>query len=159
MSPPLYAVLRHNYPRRGQYPRARLLELLGWNDLLNNHAFDDTCAMRMSVALALSGVELSGARMRGKSDQLKGRMIEPGQADLSRILMRIWGEPEKFRGDVVARDGVRKRSGVASFFRIDPDASSMQGHIDIVEPRENGFSECAMQCYFSAREVWFWSLK
>ena len=65
MMRPLYAVLRHYYPTRDQYPRSRLLDLLGWNDLLDNHAFDDTCAMRMSAALALSGVELAGARMKG----------------------------------------------------------------------------------------------
>lgn len=156
---PLYSVVRHNYPTRGQYQHGQLLTLLGWDDLLNNPAFEDTCAMRMSYALASSGVVLSGARMMGKAGLVKGAPIEPGQADLSRILWRLWGEPERYRGEQAARGGIGKRSGVVSFFRIHLDSSSNQGHIDLLEPRDNGFSECAMQCYFKAREIWFWPLK
>jgi hypothetical protein len=44
-----------------------------------------------------------------------------------------------------------------SFFRIHENVN--QGHIDLIEPRPNGFSECAMSCYFSSQEIWFWPLK
>jgi hypothetical protein len=159
MSPPLYSVVRHHYPTRAQYLRGQLLELLGWDDLLNNSAFEDTCAMRMSYGLTAAGVRLTGARMSGKAGLVKGLPIEPGQADLSRILRRLWGEPEIYRGEDAARADIGKRSGVVSFFRIHPESSGNQGHIDLVEPRANGFAECAMQCYFGAREVWFWPLK
>lgn len=153
---PAFAILRHNYPNRAIYPRGKLLELLGWDDLLNNEAFVDTCAMRMSYALARSGVHLSGARMYGKG-QVKGWQIEPGQGKLSQILRRMWGEPEKYRSEREARDGIGRRTGVVSFFRIHPNVD--QGHIDLIEPGWNGFAECAMSCYFGAREVWFWPLK
>lgn len=34
-------------------------------------------------------------------------LIEPGQGDLSRILSRMWGEPEKYKGVTEARAGTR----------------------------------------------------
>ena len=157
MKPPLYTVVLSNYPTRDQYLRGQLLELLGWDDLLNNSAFEDTCAMRMSYALARSGVTLAGARMTGRGKTVSGQPIEPGQRDLSNILRRLWGEPEKYRSEEVARAGIGKRAGVISFFRIHSGVN--QGHIDLVEPRSNGFSECSMQCYFKAKEIWFWPLQ
>ncbi|WP_145648449.1 T6SS effector amidase Tae4 family protein [Pseudoduganella lurida] len=160
MTRPAYAVVRSNFPTRARYPRERLLtEVLGWEDLLENHSFVDTCAMRVSTALALSGVKLIGSRMKGKGGAARDRMIEPGQAKLSHILRRIWGAPERYRSEAAARDGIGKRSGVISFFRIHPEATVSQGHIDLVEPRSNGFSECATQCFFGAAEIWFWPLK
>lgn len=160
MSRPAYSVVRSNFPARSRYSRERLLtEVLGWTDLLENRSFNDTCAMRVSAALALSGIKLIGARMKGTGGQTKDRSIEPGQAKLSQILRRLWGAPEKFRSEAAARAGIGTRSGIVSFFRIHPDASVAQGHIDLVEPRSNGFSECATQCFFGAAEIWFWPLK
>jgi hypothetical protein len=157
MFKPLYMVLRHNYPERNDYPRGKLLELLGWDDLLNNSSFADTCAMRMSYALAQSGVHLAGARMTGKG-KVNGRPIEPGQAALSKILRRMWGEPEKFKDEAASRAGTKGRTGVISFFHIDPDSPVGQGHIDLVEPSTSGLMLCRMECYFQAREIWFWPL-
>lgn len=154
---PLYATVFQNYPRRSSYPHGMLLELLGWDDVLNNEAFKDTCAMRVSYALACSGVRLPGARMTAKGKRANGWPIEPSQGKLSGILRRTWGEPEKYRGEDAARAGIGKRGGVVSFFWIHPGVN--QGHIDLVMPRESGFSECAFQCYFSSKEIWFWPLK
>jgi hypothetical protein len=154
---PTYSMMRINYPYRELYHRGMLLALLGWDDLLENESYKDTCAMRMSYALARSGVRLVGARMKGKGKTVNGLPIEPGQAKLSQILLRMWGKPEKYRGETAARAGIGKRAGVVSFFRIHPNVD--QGHIDLVEPRANGFAECAVQCYFEAREVWFWPLR
>lgn len=155
---PSFHVLRNNYPDRDQHPRGMLLEMLGWNDLLDNQAFMDTCAMRISYALALSNVMLTGARMRGKGKSVKGMPIEPGQHKLSHILRRMWGEPEKYRDEAAARAAIKSRSGVISFFHINPESPVGQGHIDLVGPSTQGFTQCAMQCYFKAREIWFWPL-
>jgi hypothetical protein len=114
MIKPPFAVVRHNYPERSDYPRGKLLELLGWDDVLNNPSFMDTCAMRMSYALTQSGVTLMGARMIGRGKG-KGRPIEPRQAALSKILCRMWGEPEKFKSEDTARAGMKGRTGVVSF--------------------------------------------
>jgi hypothetical protein len=160
MSRPPYLIVRSNFPDGHRYPRNKLLEdILGWSDLVNNPAYADTCAMRVSVALVQSGVTLMGARMKATGGQLKGKYIEPGQAKLSQILLRMWGDPEKYTSEKSARDEIDKRSGVISFFRIHPNMGLSGGHIDLVEPRTNGFSECATQCYFTASQIWFWPLK
>ena len=156
MTKPPYAVVRRCYPTRDRFPRQKLLtDVLGWDDLLDNHSFDDTCAMRMSAALALSGVKLIGARMKGNGGTAKGKLIEPGQGRLSHIRRRMWGKPVTYRSELEAREGIGQRSGVVSFFRIHPGSASAQGHIDLVEPRTNGFSECATQCCFKAQESGF----
>ena len=159
MSRPLYLIVRANCPDAQRYPHDKLLEeVLGWSDLVKNPAYADTCAMRVSVALIHAGVTLMGARMKAKGGKLKGEYVEPGQAKLSQILRRMWGEPEKYTSEKNARVGIAKRSGVVSFFRIHPNMGLSGGHIDLVEPRTNGFSECATQCYFSASQIWFWPL-
>lgn len=160
MSRPAYITVRANFPTVLRYPHRQLLEdVLGWSDLVKNPSFVDTCAMRVSVALVKSGVSLIGARMKGTGGLVKGKTIEPGHAKLSHILRRIWGKPEIYSSETAARDGIDKRSGVVSFFRIHPEMRSAQGHIDLVDPRTNGFSECATQCYFQSAQIWFWPLK
>jgi len=160
MSRPAYVIVRANFPTVLRYSRRQLLnDVLGWTDLLKNPGFTDTCAMRVSVALVRSGVTLTGARMKATGGLVKGKAIESGQAKLSHILRRIWGKPETYNSETLARDGIGKRSGVVSFFRIHPDLLGNQGHIDLLEPQTNGFSACATQCYFQARQIWFWPLK
>jgi hypothetical protein len=93
---------------------------------------------------------------------LKGRLIEPGQARLSRILAQrnMLGVPEKFKGSEAARRGIGQRRGVVSFWRIHPTwRGDTQGHIDVVSPNVYRFLDCKGECYFDASEVWFWPLK
>ncbi len=155
---PSFAKLNESYPRREPLPREALLASIGWSDVLFNPAFLDTCALRMSLTLVGSGVTLPGARMRVKAGALKGNRIEPGQAKLSRILKQIWGAPDVYRSEISARDGIAKQSGVASFFKINGGATD-GGHIDLIWPGANGFSSCAMSCYFKSSEIWFWPVR
>lgn len=151
---PVFAVLRHYYPRTER--REELYARIGWGDLVNHLGFKDTCAIRMSVGLAAAGVLLPGAMMRAKAGALKDKRIEPRQRQLSNILKRMWGAPETYDSEQAARDGIGNRTGVVSFFRI---SGGNGGHIDLVWPGVNGFQECARSCFFGAREIWFWPLK
>lgn len=153
---PVFAVLRHNYPRTAL--QADLFREIGWFDLLGKPAYKDTCAIRMSIALLSSGVPLPGARMKANAGVIQNSYIEPGQGKLSMILKRQWGTPEVYKGEQAARDGIGKRTGVVSFFRIHGGPND-GGHIDLVWPGINGFHDCARRCYFSALEIWFWPLK
>ncbi|GGY68284.1 T6SS effector amidase Tae4 family protein [Pseudoduganella albidiflava] len=153
---PSFNQVEQNFPQSEK--REALYEEIGWSDLTSNPAFYDTCAIRMSVALLRAGVRLPGARMAAKSGRLKGKRIEPGQGKLSQILKRIWGNPEVYKGEQAARDGIGRRAGVASFFRIHGTPNS-GGHIDLVLPAASGFPVCARTCFFGAMEVWFWPLK
>ncbi|MET0857717.1 MAG: T6SS effector amidase Tae4 family protein [Telluria sp.] len=125
---------------------------------LSKPTFRDTCAIRMSVALLTSGVVLPGARMKANEGAIRGRRIEPGQGKLSAILRRVWGKPEVYKGEQAARDGIGRRHGVVSFFRVHGGGPADGGHIDLVQRGPSGFSECTRSCYFSAGEVWFWPL-
>jgi hypothetical protein len=153
---PSFGMLYQHYPKAGK--REELYPLIGWSDLVNNPAFLDTCAIRMSMALLGAGVALPSARMVASDGTLKGKRIEPGQARLSGILKRIWGAPEVFMGERGAHAGIGARTGVVSFFRIHGGGPSDGGHIDLIWPSDGGFFRCARSCYFSAVEIWFWPL-
>ena len=151
--PTFDAVLR-DYPRKTE--RAPLFSDIGWGDLTDNKAYWDTCAIRMSYALLNAGVTLPGARMKAKAGKISGRYIEPGQARLSKILKRIWGDPEVYSDKSAAREGIGTRTGVVSFFRIEGGSG---GHIDLIWPGPFGFQQCARSCYFTATSIWFWPLR
>lgn len=152
---PSFSVLKSNYPRFEQ--QDALFKGIGWDDLIKNSAFKDTCAIRISVALARSGISLAGGRMLAKAGTIKGMRIEPGQAKLSHLLKRLWGTPEVYSDEVSAKGGIGQRSGVVSFFQLHAGFID-GGHIDLVWPAGNNVKECARSCYFGAKTIWFWPL-
>lgn len=153
---PSFQIVQQHYPKVGK--REELYALIGWSDLVDNPAFLDTCAIRMSMGLLGAGITLPGARMVANEGALKGRRIEPGQARLSGILKRIWGKPEVFTDAQGANAGIGAKSGVVSFFRIHGGGPADGGHIDLIWPGPGGFLQCARSCYFNAIEIWFWPL-
>jgi hypothetical protein len=159
MRPSLHAV-DAGYPRKPKYDRAELFRSIGWEDLINNGNYENTCAIRVSIALISAHMRIPG-RMSIKKGALKGALIEPGQGALSHILTkrRYLGTPEKFKGESAARKGIGSRGGIVSFWNIHPYMTATQGHIDVVSMYGNDYLSCAGTCYFSASEVWFWALK
>lgn len=149
---PSFAFLDQGYPRREKFARDALYDQLGWSDLKANPSFQDTYAIRMSVALSAAGMALTGW-LKVKAGPLKGKSIGPSQAKLSRWLKGKCGQPEVFRTGDDARLGIGNRTGVVSFWGIE---GTPQGHIDLVKPDGHGFHACAMSCYFQSREIWFW---
>lgn len=154
-----FPILMHNYPRARDVPHDNLFQLIGWDDLIKNPSYANTCATRVSLALIRSGVTIPDARMAIKTGPHKGKKIEPGQAKLSAILSRpsMLGQPEKFSFPRM-EDGIGNRSGIVSFFKLVPGVAD-GGHIDIVSPMLGGIRACGTNCYWSANEVWFWPLK
>jgi hypothetical protein len=153
---PLFHVLRDKYPT----PRIKhdeLFDSLGWADLKAHPGYRNTCAIRMSIALLGAHVPLHGA-LRVKAGPLKGGGVVPSQNRLSHDLKRLWGQPEVFRGKTDAAKMIGGRTGVVSFFHINPAVPDTQGHIDLVWPAGGGFQSCAMSCYFASVEIWFWPL-
>jgi hypothetical protein len=63
---PLFAGLMEHYPR--SEVREVLYKQIGWEDVINHPAFQDTCAIRMSLALLSAGVSPSGANKRYVED-------------------------------------------------------------------------------------------
>ena len=158
---PRYRSVADAYPEKIPYDRAKLFQLIGWEDLIHSPSFENTCAIRVSIGLTSAGMSIPG-RMKVNGGELAGKLIEPGQARLSNILARksMLGAPEKFKGQVAAEGGIGTRSGIVSFWRIHPTRlGDNQGHIDLVAPGARGYLGCRLQCYFDAMEVWFWPLK
>lgn len=158
---PKFQAVAAAYPSKIPYDRGTLFQMLGWDDLIANDTYANTCAIRVSVGLAGAGMSIPG-RMKIKQGPHKGKLVEPGQARLSNLLARksMLGAPEKFKGSRGAAKGIGSRSGVVSFWRIHPTSvGDTQGHIDLVSPGDRGFLVCRGQCYFDAMEVWFWPLR
>lgn len=154
---PSFARLRGNFSPAPAMLRAALFREIGWEDLTDNKAYWNTCAIRMSLALIKKGMTIPG-RMPIKKGPYKGKLIEPGQAKLSAILARpdYLGKPEKFR-TADAESGIGARSGIVSFFDIDSSTSVRQGHIDLVRSESN-FRRCSSSCFWLSNNVWFWEL-
>jgi hypothetical protein len=155
---PLFLPLERHYPRVDTVGKAELFEEIGWDDLIKNSGYDNTCAIRMSVALIKVGVPIRG-RMAIKNGPFAGQKIEPGQANLSNMLSQkaLFGAPEKFDKQSV-QAGIENRRGVMSFFRIPGYLGGRGGHIDIISPGAGGGMACGSGCYFNADEFWFWAL-
>jgi Type VI secretion system (T6SS), amidase effector protein 4 len=155
-----FSRLRQNYSNRIDVDRAALFHEIGWDDVIDNGNFYNTCAIRVSLAIIKSNAQIPG-RIAIKRGSHKGSLIEPGQAKLSRILARpsMLGAPEIYKGGQQANKAIGTRQGIVSFWRVRPDIGDMVGHIDIVSPYDGGMLRCGSDCYWQAAEVWFWPIK
>jgi len=118
-----------------------------------NHQYEHTCAIRMSLALLKAGMSFTG-RLKIKDGELKGRYVEMGAMTLADELRKphLFGKPSVFLNREKALKGIGNGKGVIFFHTI---AGYGGGHIDLYEPVEI----CNSNCYFaSAREIWFWLL-
>lgn len=159
-----YAILRKHFPDTGNVSLGELYRWIGYPENAANPNFQNTCAIRLSLALLGAGYPNPGA-WPIKDGKYKGRAIETKQRKLSNWLVRHLGQPEKFSSGKEAEDRVGTRQGIISFFSIYGDLNP-QGHISIVAKDRWGlYTRCGNEldgsmtgCYWSSREVWFWEL-
>ena len=118
----------------------------------------------MSLCLIKSGVYLP-QRMPINAGPFKGKLIEPGQAALTRVLSKdaYFGAPKKIKYADRYAD-LKNKQGIISFMQI-PGYSidgALSGHIDLV--RNGKFLylwdtlDCRGACHWDAKELLFWSL-
>jgi hypothetical protein len=138
--------------------KAALYTLIGHPEKIPDHNWDNTCAIRVSVALVGIGFPIAPGYLAIESGPHKGRRIESRQRVLSELLRRRWGEPLKFSSGPEARKALAGHRGVISFFHLN-GPTDQQGHIDLVAPNEWNEAICADDCYWQSVEVWFWPLK
>lgn len=119
-----------------------------------NPAYENTCAVRMSLALIKAGVSFVG-RLKIKNGLYKGKMIEPGAKLLADQLAHppLFGKPEIFKPSN-AMSKLNGKKGVVLFWKITGYGG---GHIDLVET-SSMVCVCNSGCYFLSKEIWFWSL-
>lgn len=158
MTRPPYALMRMHYPDNKSVDRFELYTWIGHPDYADMPAWENTCAVRMSLALNSSGTATPCPRLVAKAGKYKGRQLQPSQRELSKHLAHrhVWGAPETYAGGEAAKAGIKGRRGVISFFQLYGDRSS-QGHIDLVAPGDWG-PQCEEACYWTSQTVWFWSL-
>ncbi|MCL1824985.1 MAG: type VI secretion system amidase effector protein Tae4 [Betaproteobacteria bacterium] len=117
-----------------------------------NDAYQNTCAVRMSLALLKSGVHFGtpSSWLRVKDGTYKGRSIGTGAKTLADALRKptVLGEP--LTGEKAAK-AMETRKGIVFFHNI-PGYGG--GHIDLIEPS----NICHSRCYFDTgfKEIWFW---
>jgi len=151
MKRPAFSTLLANYYSNKVVTRDDLYFEIGWDDLIDNRLYENTCAVRISLALIKSGIPVKG-RIRIKAGPHKGKMIEPGLLRLARMLAtrEYLGKPEKF---VIgnAETEIEGRKGIVAFIKVPGYEGG--GHIDLIDE-----CVCASDCYWDAREIWFWEL-
>jgi hypothetical protein len=153
-----YAELRQHFPLKAIVKKPALYESIGHPEKIPDANWDNTCAVRLSIALVGVGVPIAPGYLTIETGPHKGKRIESRQKTLSEFLRKRWGEPEKYAGGPAARKGIGRRQGVISFFQL-YGPSDRQGHIDLVGPDSWDEPMCADDCYWSSVEVWFWPLK
>jgi hypothetical protein len=161
---PSYALLKGNHKSSDPFSSSyvagpEIYSEIGYNyDTLikQNPAYENTCAVRMSLALLKTGVIFTG-RLPIKDGTLKGHSIESGAKLLADQLMRkdVFGKPELFKDASKASAKIGNRSGVVFFHKITGYGG---GHIDLIDGL-SAVQLCNSGCYFGAAEVWFWELK
>jgi hypothetical protein len=158
MSRPLFSVVRTAFPRKDVVTPAALFGSIGHPEYATDFRMANTCGVRMSVALVAAGVPIQPGNITALAGRYKGRRLESGQARLSHVLLRLWGEPERYANGPAAKKAIGTRRGVISFFHL-WNAADPQGHIDLASPDQWGVAICADDCYWKASEVWFWPLR
>jgi hypothetical protein len=119
-----------------------------------NGQYENTCAVRMSLALLKSNIHFDTpvSRLTIKEGTYKGRFVATGAKTLADELRKpnSLGEPKTGTN---AEKAMETMNGVVLFHRI-PGYGG--GHIDLVEAGKI----CHSDCYFSAKlgELWFWPL-
>jgi hypothetical protein len=155
MTKPLFAVLKANHMGR-QMLAAQVYEAIGHKpELALRPTWENTCAIRMSVALIAAGIKIRPGRLQIKAGRFKDEWVEPGQRNLSDFLANEIGKPEVYKGAAQARNTIAWRRGIISFFKIH---GTRQGHIDLVSVQDWPELMCSGSCYWDAVEVWFWPL-
>jgi hypothetical protein len=157
MTTPIYAVLAANYPKKSGMDAAALYSSIGHPEYAENMYMQNTCAVRVSIALLGAGIQPFPGHMTIKAGKWKGRRVEQSQRRLSEFLMHHIGKPEVYASGYEASMKIGMRRGIVSFFGLN-SATDTQGHIDLVEPANHNDLRCLGACYWSAREVWFWPL-
>jgi len=121
-----------------------------------NNDYENTCAVRMSLALLKCNVEFIG-RLTIKSGPFKGKKIETGAKLLADQLYKphAFGKAEVYTDIRLAGQKLRNRKGVVYFHKI---VGYGGGHIDLLEPLGENMFQCNTFCYHDCKEVWFWEL-
>ena len=124
-----FSELRSAYPIMG---KAELFSELGgeWPGLVDNPSYQNTCAIRMSVALAANGYKISGKYKEAVSGS--GQALILRVKTMHSLVTSIFGQSSwgmsKNPGTKISPDDLPARSGIICFQANWSDAT---GHFDL----------------------------
>lgn len=96
MTKPSFGKLWENYPTENQEALFKTVLGAGWPELIGKPAYDNTCAVRMSVTLNRSGLLINataGAADGGHRDKHDNHILVRVDA-MRDFLQSIWGKPD-----------------------------------------------------------------
>ncbi len=156
-----YSTLRTNFDSSNDFRwdylgQKDLFEEIGWEAFVGNPFYENTCAIRMSLALLKSGYEVTSGSHRILAGPYKGKRIEVNMAKLAKVLSEDhwFGKPETVTAPDVSA-AIVARCGIIAFHRIPGFPGN--GHIDLIDNSQASL-RCASFCFFGAKEIWFWPL-
>jgi hypothetical protein len=169
LSPGTFALIKNNYQSKYSKSMPVLYAELGWDDLIKNPAYENTCAVRLHLACIAAGVNIPGTEKILKGP-FKDKKIDISQKSLSTYIRNsgIFGKTvvAQYKDMLKEETDPIKGKGIISFFGLGATrqdiAESNQGHIDVfidgyVNPHNS--DSCLGQAYWMCREIWYWPMK
>lgn len=140
-----FTTLLSNFPTDS---REDLYREMGWDSIIDNPNYENTCAIRVSICLLRCGMSLGGGELKIWKGPLQGKRVKIRFDDLAEFLKGEWGEPKVFEPG--SRGTLHGQQGVITFWEL---PSGYGGHIDLLS-RD---AQCAHACYFGSARAWLWT--
>ncbi|XUY29437.1 type VI secretion system amidase effector protein Tae4 [Agrobacterium sp. rho-8.1] len=157
-----FDTLYANYPSsdvsRGTHVSQKdLFKEMGWDDFIGNPNYNNTCAIRVSIALVKSGVNIVPSSHKIQKGPFAGKGVQVSMRRLADLLAQnnYLGRHEDYT-PATAQNGIGARKGVVAFNDI--PGYSGGGHIDLVLGGADA-TQCGSHCYYNSKTIWFWPLQ
>lgn len=150
MPTPTFKQLWDQYPLEAT--KKELFDVLGggWPALVNNPNFDNTCTIRLSMALNRVGAPVTAGEAKGDGGHKDGagRHIATRVATAEEMVRARFGKSDWAMGHQpgtpLVLSAVPKRTGIL-IYRVQPGDDAATGHVDLWNRAE----PCRINCYAS----------
>lgn len=141
-NPYAFTTLNSNFPTED---REQFFKDMGWDDLIPNTAYTNTCAMRVSVCLVKCGMTFPTGEIKILKGDHEGKRIKIRWNELEDVLKAAWGDPTSVTP--TNSEACKPYQGVVAFEKL---PSGYSGHIDVLDgPNES----CLHAAYFGSDKI------
>ena len=102
---------------------------MGWDKLIGDKNYENTCAMRVSVCLVRLGMSFPTGEIKILKGKHKGKRVKIRWNELENVLTKAWGKPTAVTPTTA--EGCKKYQGVIVFEKLpaDDQGDRYPGHI------------------------------
>jgi hypothetical protein len=145
--------LKTNFPAED---RKIFFKNMGWDDLIDNVSYENTCAMRVSTCLVKLGMSFPEGQIKILKGEHSGKRVEITWKKLNEKLTTEWGNKESI--DPPTQENCKPYQGVILFETLPPDTDGNRypGHIDVLDGPSGG---CLYRTYFGSEKIGVWPAK